>query len=134
MNIYESVVIFNVNLSDEALQVAIQKVKDQLATVGGELLKTDSWGRRKLAYEIDKNSHGHYILFTFRGPSSAASAMEAFYRLYEVVIKQMVVKLEKAQAAHVLAVLSKEAAVAAAPAVAEPAAAEPAAAATEASA
>ncbi len=120
MNIYENVVIFNVSLSEEALAAAIQKVRDQLTAAGAEILKVDDWGRRKLAYEINKNSHGHYVLFTFRGPSTASTAIESFYRVFESVVKQMIVKLEKKQAEHVLNSI-KTAAAAAAAAAAAPA-------------
>jgi small subunit ribosomal protein S6 len=131
VNIYENVVIFNVSLAEEALAAAVQKVRDQLTAAGAEVLKVDDWGRRKLAYEINKNSHGHYMLFTFRGPSTAARAIEAFYKVFESVVKQMIVRLEKKQAEHVLNTLkaaqAAQAAAAAAPAVA-PVVAEPAAA------
>ena len=129
VNIYENVVIFNVSLSEETLAAAVQKVRDQLTAAGAEVLKVDDWGRRKLAYEINKNSHGHYMLFTFRGPATASTAIEAFYRVFESVVKQMIVKLEKKQAEHVLnslkAAQAAAALAAAAPAPAPVAAPEP---------
>ena len=132
MNIYENVVIFNVSLSEEALAAAIQKVRDQLTAAGAEILKVDDWGRRKLAYEINKNSHGHYVLFTFRGPSTASTAIESFYRVFESVVKQMIVKLEKKQAEHVLNSIKTAAAAAAAAAAAPAPVVEPVAAPAEA--
>lgn len=119
MNIYENVAIFNVSLSEEALQSAILRVKEQIAEADAELLKTDLWGRRKLAYEINKSTHGYYVLFTFRGVPESARKIEAFYRVFESVVKQMIIKLEKKQAEHVLnsiAATAAAAAVAAAPA------------------
>lgn len=121
MNIYENVVIFNVSLSEEALQAAILRVKEQIAEADAELLKTDLWGRRKLAYVINKNVHGYYVMFTFRGAPEAARKLEAFYRVFESVVKQMIIKLEKKQAEHVLnsmAATAAAAAVAASPAAA----------------
>ena len=54
MNIYENIVILNASLSDEEIETASGKIKDLIANSGGEILKTDVWGRRKLAYEIKK--------------------------------------------------------------------------------
>ncbi|OGW73910.1 MAG: 30S ribosomal protein S6, partial [Nitrospirae bacterium RIFOXYC2_FULL_44_7] len=69
MNIYENIVILNASLSDEEIETASGKIKDLITNSGGEILKTDVWGRRKLAYEIKKQKKGFYLLLVFKSPS-----------------------------------------------------------------
>lgn len=95
MNTYENIVILNANLSDEEIEKATGKIKDVITNAGGEILKTDAWGRRKLAYEIKKQKKGFYLLLLFRSPSSVIKKLEDYYKVYDPVIKYMVIKLDK---------------------------------------
>ena len=97
MNIYESIVILNAALSDEEAEAAITRVKDLIAAQGGEVLKIDIWGRRKLAYEIKKHKKGFYVLLYCKTPPATIKKMEDFYKVFDAVIKYMVIKLGKKQ-------------------------------------
>lgn len=107
MNIYENIVILNASLSDEDLETATGKIKDLIAKSGGEMLKIDVWGRKKLADEIKKHKKGFYILFVFRADPSLIKKVEDYYKVFDPVIKYMIIRLEKKQAAHVINVLSQ---------------------------
>ncbi len=98
MNIYENIVILNASLGDEEIETASGKIKDLITNSGGEILKTDVWGRRKLAYEIKKQKKGFYLLIVFRSPSAAIKKLEDYYKVFDPVVKYMVIKLEKKQA------------------------------------
>jgi small subunit ribosomal protein S6 len=120
MNIYENIIILNASLSDEETEASIKKVKDLITNSGGEILKADMWGRRKLANEVKKQKKGFYLFLVFRAASSLIRKLEDYYKVFDPVIKYMVIKLEKKQSAHVLASLSQaEAKAAAAATVAE---------------
>ncbi len=106
MNIYENIVILNASPSDEDLESSTNKIRDLITSSGGEILKVDVWGRRKLANEIKKQRKGFYVLFTFRAPSSLTRKLEDYYKVFDPVIKYMIIKLEKKQSAHVLASLN----------------------------
>jgi small subunit ribosomal protein S6 len=97
MNIYENIVILNAALSDEEADAAITRIKDLIAAQGGEVLKIDVWGRRKLAYEIKKQKKGLYVLFHCKTPPATIKKMEDFYKVFDAVIKYMVIKLGKKQ-------------------------------------
>ncbi|RMG73338.1 MAG: 30S ribosomal protein S6 [Nitrospirae bacterium] len=97
MNYYENIIIVDPTLGDEEVTEVSNKCKETIEKYGGTILKTDNWGRRKLAYELNKRSQGYYILYTFRAPSEAIAKMERFYRVYEPVFKFMFVRLEKKQ-------------------------------------
>ncbi|MFZ3122311.1 MAG: 30S ribosomal protein S6 [Thermodesulfovibrionales bacterium] len=98
MNIYENIVILNASLGDEEIETASDKIKDLITNSGGEILKTDVWGRRKLAYEIKKQKKGFYLLLVFKSPSAAIKKLEDYYKVFDPVVKYMVIKLEKKQA------------------------------------
>lgn len=75
------------------------KVFDRLTNTlteqfGGEILKVDEWGRRKLAYPIKKNAFGTYIHLRMRAPGEAIAELERLMRLMDAVIKFLTVRLE----------------------------------------
>ncbi|HWR57558.1 MAG TPA: 30S ribosomal protein S6 [Thermodesulfovibrionales bacterium] len=106
MNIYENIVILNATPTDEELELSTNKIKDLITNSGGEILKVDVWGRRKLANEIKKQKKGFYVLFVIKSASSLIRKLEDYYKVFDPVIKYMVIKLEKKQSAHVLASLN----------------------------
>ncbi len=124
VNVYENIAIFNPSLSDEEIEAATQRVKDLIASNHGEILKVDPWGRRKLAYELNKQTRGFFTLFLFRAPSSFIKTLEEFYKVFDPVFKYMVVKLEKKQREAALRSLAEEAAAPAQEQEAQEAAAE----------
>ncbi|HSB31162.1 MAG TPA: 30S ribosomal protein S6 [Candidatus Sulfobium mesophilum] len=100
MNIYENIVILNAALPDEEINASLQKIKDLIVNSGGEVFKTDMWGRRKLAYEIKKQNKGMYTLLIFKTPSATIKKLEEFYKVFDPVIKYMVIKLGPKQVKH----------------------------------
>ena len=93
MNIYENIIILNAALPDEEINAAVSKIRELVTTAGGETLKADLWGRRKLAYEIKKQQKGFYVLFVFKTPAGTIRKLEEFYKVFDPVIKYMVIKL-----------------------------------------
>ena len=79
MNVYENMVILNAAISDEEADAAVVKIKDLITGQGGEVLKVDIWGRRKLSYEIKKQKKGLYVLLFFKAPSSTIRKLICFY-------------------------------------------------------
>ena len=118
MNIYENIIILNASLTDEETEASAKKIKDLITNSGGEILKTDVWGRRKLANELKKQKKGFYVLLVFRSASALIRKLEDYYKVFDPVIKYMVIKLEKKQSAHVLESLAQAEAAAKAAAMA----------------
>jgi len=107
MNIYENIIILNASLTDEETETSTRKIKDLITNSGGEILKADMWGRRKLANEVKKQKKGSYVFLLFRSPSSLIRKLEDYYKVFDPVIKHMVIKLEKKQSARALESLSQ---------------------------
>ena len=95
MQIYESIFIINPNLPDEERNNVIKKMQDVVAKQGGEMVKSEDWGKKKLAYEVKKQKRGHYAFFQFKAAPAAVSELERTYKLTDAVIKFLTVKLEK---------------------------------------
>ncbi len=97
MNVYENIVILNSALSDEEAEVAITKIKELIAGQGGEVLKVNIWGRKKLAYEIKKQKKGLYVLLFYKIPPASIKKIEEFYKVFDAVLKYIIVKLSTKQ-------------------------------------
>ncbi len=100
MNVYENMVILNAAISDEEAEAAVARIKDLITGQGGEVLKVDVWGRRKLAYEIGKQKKGLFVLLFFKAPSPAIKKLEDFFRVFDAVLKHLVLKLGRKQVQH----------------------------------
>lgn len=94
MNKYESVIILSANATEE-LTVAFGEKMKNLISANGELTNVEEWGKKTLAYEIKKQKEGFYILFTFDAKPEFIAEFERVLRLDEIVLKHIVIKLEK---------------------------------------
>ncbi len=115
MNIYENVVILNAALPDEEINGAVSKIKDIITNAGGEILVAELWGRRKLSYDIKKQNKGFYALLIFKTPPATVKKLEEFYKVFDPVIKYMVIKLDPKQVKHLEKTQAAEAEQAATP-------------------
>jgi len=95
MNFYENIVILDQGLDDKAIEDAIERIKDVIIKKGGEVIKLENWGRKRLAYELNKRKEGFYILFLFKSLPSAIVELERFYKVFDPVIKFLIIKLTK---------------------------------------
>src|SRR4030042_1501433 len=93
MNMYENMVILNAGITDEEADAAINKIRELITGQGGEVLKVDVWGRRKLSYEIKKQKKGLYVLLIYKAPPATIKKLEDFYRVSDTILKFMVIKL-----------------------------------------
>ena len=93
MNKYESVIIINPSLEDEAIKNTVKSFED-LIDKEGKVLETNEVGRKKLAYEIKKNKEGYYVVYTFEAKPDSIKELERIYRITDEVIKFIVVRLE----------------------------------------
>jgi small subunit ribosomal protein S6 len=104
MNFYETVVILNPSLSEDEAKAIIDKLTEIVTTTGGEMLKIDVWGKKRLAYEMNKQKMGNYYLLICKAPSLTIKKLEEYFKVLDVVLKFMVVKLGVKQ----IAALPKE--------------------------
>ena len=101
MRRYETIFIASPVLTDEQADELVRNFEGIIAEQGGELLKTDKWGRKKLAYEVQKFSEGYYTLFEMNAGPNLIAELERRFRNNDAVIKFLSVRMdEQAKAAE----------------------------------
>jgi len=92
---YETVFILTPVLSEEQAKEAVGKFRKILKDLNADIVHEESWGLRKLAYQIQKKSTGYYHLFEFIGSRTAVSELELAFKRDERVMRFMTVALDK---------------------------------------
>ncbi len=93
MRDYELVFIISPQIGDEDIQAVIDKVSQLISSSGGEVIEANPWGRRRLAYPIDRFREGYYVATKLRLNPAAASELERTLKLTEQVIRYLLVKI-----------------------------------------
>jgi len=93
-NHYESVIIFNATLEDQQIDSILTSIEEQMSANGVEITDVEKWGRRRLAYPIQKGKSGYYIIYRFTSPREYITKFERTLRLDENVIRFLTIKLE----------------------------------------
>lgn len=94
MNKYELVVVLSEKLEDDERSAAMERVYGYITRFGGNVVNVDEWGRKKLAYEIQKMNEAYYYVVKFEAPLDAPAQIEANVRIMEQVIRFLIVKQE----------------------------------------
>ena len=92
MNKYEAMYIVTPEMEDEAIKGVIEKFSGIITANGGEIEKTDEWGRKKLAYPIDYKTEGYYVLVNFAAAPELPRELESNFRNDESILRYMVVR------------------------------------------
>ncbi len=95
MNQYETVFILTPVLSDEQMKEAVKKYEGYLKKNSAEIVHSENWGMRKLAYPIQKKSTGFYQLFEYKAEGSMIADLEVQFKRDERVLRFLTVKLDK---------------------------------------
>jgi len=95
MRDYETIFILNPTLEEEEAEKVNLRMQDILKSGGGELIRVEKWGKRRLAYEVKKHKKGDYILLRYQSGPEVVTELERNMKLADQVIKFMTVKLEK---------------------------------------
>ena len=91
MHQYELVIIIHPDLDDEAINQTLDKIKDWISKSGGSIDSVDNWGKKHLAYEIQKQNEGIYYLLNISAPGESISDLERNLKILESVMRHMVV-------------------------------------------
>jgi small subunit ribosomal protein S6 len=92
---YESMYILAPTLAAEEVDKEQEKILQIIAENAGELVKTDVWGKKNLAYEINKHKEGYYLINYFNMDTQAVKLLDRHYRLNEKIIRHNILKLEE---------------------------------------
>ncbi len=91
-NKYEAVLVLSMKLGEEGIPAMIQRFKD-LIEANGTLEQVEEWGKRKLAYIIDHEQEGYYVLFTFESNGDFPAEFDRVSKITDGVLRSLIVKL-----------------------------------------
>ena len=94
MTKYELCFVVNAKIEDEEREKAVARAKHLIERIGGTVTNVDEWGKKKLAYEIQKMREGFYYFIQFEAPTSAPAEIESRVRIMDSVLRYLIVKQE----------------------------------------
>jgi small subunit ribosomal protein S6 len=95
MAMYETIFILDSLLSMEEIDKIINRVKELIETNGGKLVSIDRWGKRRLAYEIQKKQYGFYVAIEFEGEGLLINALGNEYNFNDKVLRYLTYRYSK---------------------------------------
>lgn len=94
MSKYESVLVISMKLGEEGIQNLIEKFK-ALIEKNATLDTVDEWGKRRLAYMINKESEGYYVLFNFTSNADFPAELDRRYKITDGVLRTLIIKKDE---------------------------------------
>ncbi|MGN0566055.1 MAG: 30S ribosomal protein S6 [Candidatus Limousia pullorum] len=88
---YETVMVISMKQGEEGIQVIVEKFK-ALIEKHATLLNVDEWGKRRLAYLINKESEGYYVLMNFESEAEFPAELDRVYKITDGVLRSLIIK------------------------------------------
>ena len=95
MPLYENVFIARQDISGAQVDALADTFTQLITEQGGEVKKRENWGLRNLAYRINKNRKGHYVLFNIEAPAPAVAELERTMRINEDVLRYLTIRVDE---------------------------------------
>ncbi len=94
MNKYELALVVSAKIEDEERAAVVEKAKGYVARYGGNVTEVEEWGKKRLAYEIQKMREGFYYFIQFEADATCPAEVERHVRIMDNVLRYLVVKKE----------------------------------------
>ena len=95
MPLYENVLIARQDVSTAQVEGLVETFQNVITENGGSIAKTEQWGLRTLAYKVNKNRKGHYVLMNIDAPAEAVHEMERQMRINEDILRYMTLRVDE---------------------------------------
>lgn len=95
MRTYEALYIIDPTLEDDAIQTVAKEVEDLVTNQGGAIVRSETWGRRKLAYIVKKHTDGFYVLLRLTANPDFVKKLESYYKLSESILRYHIVYFDE---------------------------------------
>jgi small subunit ribosomal protein S6 len=95
MRRYELMLIIRPDVADDKSQALVDRTTRGIVTAGGQIVKVAPWGRRRLAYPIDRHREGSYHIILFEAPTDSIVELEHTLLITEEVLRHMVTRVER---------------------------------------
>ena len=96
MKKYELELVVNAKIEDDARAAVVEKAKEYITRAGGTVTEVEDWGKKKLAYEIQKMNEGFYYFIQFDAEPDVPAEVEADVRIMDNVLRFLCVKKDEA--------------------------------------
>ncbi len=96
MNKYELALVVNAKIEDEVRNATVEKAKEYITRFGGTITNVDEWGKKRLAYEIQKMREGYYYFIQFDAEPDCPGQLESRIRIMDNVIRFLCVRQDEA--------------------------------------
>ena len=90
MNKYELALVVSAKLDSETIAATVQRAKDYIERFGGTIGEVEEWGKRKLAYEIQKQTEAYYFFINFEAEPQVPAQLESVLRIMDNVLRYLV--------------------------------------------
>ena len=97
MNKYELALVVSAKIEDDARTATVEKAKDYIVRAGGTVTEVEDWGKKKLAYDIQKMSEGYFYFIQFDAEATAPATIEQDVRIMDNVLRFLCVRKDEAQ-------------------------------------
>lgn len=94
-NVYDSTVLINAALDDTQIEAIITRIKEFIISNSGEIREVENWGRKRLAYMVNKSKIGYYAVFRFEAPAEIVSKLDRLFSLEEQILRFLTIKLDE---------------------------------------
>jgi small subunit ribosomal protein S6 len=95
MRRYELMLVIRPDVADDKSQALVDRTTRQIVSAGGQIVKVAPWGRRRLAYPIDRHREGSYQIILFEAPATAILELEHTLLITEEVLRHLVTRVER---------------------------------------
>ena len=92
---YELIVVVSDHFKEADCAKQVESIETLISELGGSVLNKDVWGKKQLAYKINKRSHGFYVLYDIEGPREMVTKLNRRFRISEGIIRHLIVKKDK---------------------------------------
>ena len=96
MNKYELALVVSAKIQDDARTATVEKAKEYITRAGGTVTEVEDWGKKKLAYDIQKMSEAYYYFIQFDAAATTPAAVEQDVRIMDNVLRFLVVRKDEA--------------------------------------
>jgi small subunit ribosomal protein S6 len=97
MRRYELMLVLRPDVADDKSQALVDRTTRGILTAGGQIVKVAPWGRRRLAYPIDRHREGSYHIILFEAPSEAIVELEHTLLITEEVLRHLITRVDRPQ-------------------------------------
>ena len=96
MNKYELALVVNAKIEDDARAAVVEKAKDYITRAGGVITEVEDWGKKRLAYEVQKMREGFYYFIQFDAEAAVPAQVEQSVRIMDNVLRFLCVRKDEA--------------------------------------